>query len=50
MHVMTSAAEAEMTGLFFYNCQTANHLQCMLQALGHPQHSTVVKTDIDNAA
>ena len=43
-HVVASAAEVESAGLF-YNCQTVIHLQYMLQALGHPQTKTPVKTD-----
>lgn len=48
-HVVTSAAEAETAGLF-YNCQTALYLKRMLEALGHPQPATLVKTDNGTAA
>ena len=48
-HVVTSAAEAETAGLF-YNCQTAVDLRNMLNALGHPQPTTAVKTDNSTAA
>ena len=48
-HVVTSAAEAETAGIF-YNCQTAVHLRHMLRALGHPQPTTLVKTDNGTAA
>ena len=48
-HVVTSAAEAE-TAALFYNCQNAIHLRQMLNALGHPQTTTHVKTDNATAA
>ena len=43
-HVVVSAAEAEIVGLF-YNAQTNIHLRVMLEALGHPQPPTPIKTD-----
>lgn len=43
-HVVSSAAEAETTGLFF-NCQTAINIRHMLEALGHPQPPTPIRTD-----
>lgn len=43
-HVVTSAAEAETAGLFA-NCQKIIEIKHMLQALGHPQGTTPVKTD-----
>ena len=43
-HVVASSAEAETAGLF-HNCQTAIPLRYLLQAIGHPQPATPVKTD-----
>ena len=43
-HVVASSAEAETAGLF-HNCQTAISLCYLLQAIGHPQSATPVKTD-----
>ena len=48
-HVVTSAAEAE-TAALFYNCQTAIDIRNMLEALGHPQRATAVKTDNSTAS
>ena len=41
---MSSAAEAE-TGGIFSNCNFAIPIRYMLNALGHPQGPTPVKTD-----
>ena len=46
-HVVSSAAEAE-TAALFHNAQVARPIRAVLQALGHPQPPTRVKTD--NAA
>ena len=43
-HVVASAAEAETAGVF-HNAQTAVPLRIILQALGHPQPPTPIKTD-----
>ena len=43
-HVVASAAEAEVGGLF-HNCQTAIPLRNCLIAMGHPQPPTPTKTD-----
>ena len=48
-HVVTSAAEAETAGIF-YNCQTAISIKQMLEALGHKQTATPVKTDNKTAS
>ena len=48
-HVVSSAAEAE-TGALFHNCQIAIGLRNMLEALGHTQTSTQVKTDNSTAS
>ena len=48
-HVVTSAAEAETAGLFL-NCQKVIELKNMLEALGHPQEATPVKTNNATAA
>ena len=48
-HVVTSAAEAETAGLFI-NCQKVIKIKQMLQALGHNQKATPVKTDNATAA
>lgn len=42
--VVASAAEAE-TGGFFHNAQTILHIRRLLEALGHPQPPTPLKTD-----
>ena len=42
--VVASAAEAETGGLF-HNGQTTIHIRRLLQALGHPQPPTPLKTD-----
>ena len=48
-HVVASSAEAETAGLF-HNCQTAIPLRYyLLQAIGHPQLATPVKTDNTSA-
>ena len=43
-HVVSSAAEAETAGIF-HNAKQAIHIKKMLQALGHPQDVTSIKTD-----
>ena len=43
-HVVASAAEAEVGGLF-HNCQTLLPIRHCLQLMGHPQPPTPVKTD-----
>ena len=43
-HVVSSAAEAE-TGGVYSNCQFAVPLRRMLEALGHKQPPTIIKTD-----
>ena len=43
-HVVSSAAEAETAGLF-YNAQHAISIRRILQAMGHPQSPTQLKTD-----
>ena len=43
-HVMTSASEAEVAGLF-YNCKTAIPMRIALEEMGHPQPKTPVITD-----
>ena len=48
-HVVTSVAEAETAGLFL-NCQKIIEIKQMLNALGHPQPATPVKTDNVTAA
>ena len=48
-HVVTSAAEAETAGLFL-NSQKVIEIKRMLQALGHPQAATPIKTDNATAA
>ena len=47
-HVVASAAEAEVAGLF-YNAQTVLHIRRILQALNHPQPPTPMKTDNSTA-
>ena len=47
-HVVSSAAEAE-TGALFHNGKTAIEIQHILQALGHKQASTYIKTDNSTA-
>ena len=47
-HVVSSAAEAEIGGLF-HNTQVAIPIRHMLQALGHPQPPTPLKTDNSTA-
>ena len=46
--VVASAAEAETGGLF-HNGQTKIHIRRLLQALGHPQPPTPLKTDNSTA-
>ena len=48
-HVVASAAEAE-TAALFSNAQAALPIRYMLQALGHPQPPTPLKTDNATAA
>ena len=48
-HVVTSAAEAETAGLFL-NSQKVIEIKQMLEALGHPQAATPIKTDNATAA
>ena len=48
-NVVCSAAEAECGGVF-HNCQKALIIQRALQALGHLQKPTEVKTDNSTAA
>ena len=48
-HVVSSSAEAETAGLFF-NAQTAITIRRMLQALGHPQPPTPIRTDNSTAS
>ena len=43
-HVVSSAAEAEMSGIF-HNAQTAVPIRRILEGLGHPQKATRIKTD-----
>ena len=43
-HVMTSASEAEVAGLF-YNCKAAIPMRIALEEMGHPQPKTPVITD-----
>ena len=43
-HVVTSAAESEVGGLF-HNCQTAIPIRNCLIQMGHPQPPTPIKTD-----
>ena len=43
-HVVSSAAEAEPTGLFI-NAQNEIPLRRLLQAIGHSQPPTYIKTD-----
>ena len=47
-NVVCSAAEAECGGLF-HNCQKAIEIRRQLEALGHPQQQTEVKTDNSTA-
>ena len=42
--MVSSSAEVE-TGGIYANFQTAIQLRHMLQALGHKQHPTAIKTD-----
>ena len=48
-HVVSSAAEAETSGIF-QNCQAAIPIQRMLHTLGHPQPPTPIKTDNKTAS
>ena len=43
-HVVSSAAEAETAGIF-HNAQVVISLRRVLNALGHPQNPTPIKTD-----
>ena len=47
-HVVSSAAEAETSGLFF-NCKIAIDIRRMIYALGHPQPPTPVCTENSTA-
>ena len=48
-HVVASAAEAETGGLF-HNAQTILHLRVLLEAIGHHQSPTPLKTDNSTAS
>ena len=48
-HVVASAAKAETAGMFF-NSQEIIYLRCLLNALGHPQPPTILKTDNSTTA
>ena len=48
-HVVSFAAEVERDGLF-HNCQTAIMIRIIINALGHNQKPTPVKTDNSTAA
>ena len=48
-HVVSSAAEAEVGGLF-QNAQTGIIIRRILEHLGHPQPPTPLKTDNTTAA
>ena len=43
-HVVASSAEAETAGVF-HNCQVAIPIRQMLEAMGHKQSTTTIKTD-----
>ena len=43
-HVVASDTEAEIRGLF-HNSQTSIPIRVILEALGHPQPPTPIKTD-----
>ena len=47
-HVVSSAAEAEVAGVY-HNAQTAIPIRTILQALGHVQPATPIKTDNSTA-
>lgn len=47
-HVVASAAEAETAGVF-HNAQCAIPIRYMLDAIGHPQPATPIKTDNSTA-
>ena len=47
-HVVSSAAEAEMSGIF-YNAQTAVPIHRILEGIGHPQNATKIETDNSTA-
>ena len=47
-HVVTSAAEAEISALF-HNAKTVTPLQRLLIALGHPQSPTPIEVDNSTA-
>ena len=47
-HVVASSAEAEVAGIF-HNAQTALSIRTILNALGHPQPPTPIKTDNSTA-
>ena len=47
-HVVASAAEAEMAGVF-HNAQIAIPIRRILEGLGHPQPATRIKTDNSTA-
>ena len=47
-HVVSSAAEAEISAIF-HNCKIAISLKRMLEALGHKQNMTPLKTDNSTA-
>ena len=47
-HVVSSAAEAEVAGIF-HNAQAAIPIRTLLEALNHPQPPTPIKTDNSTA-
>ena len=47
-HVVASAAEAEIAGIF-HNAQVALEIICILEVLNHPQPPTPIKTDNSTA-
>ena len=47
-HVVASAAEAEASGLY-HNAQTILPIRTLLEALGHPQKPTIIKSDNSTA-
>ena len=48
-HVVTSAAEAEMKGVF-QNAKSAVPIRYLLSEIGHPQPQTLIRTDNSTAA
>ena len=47
-HVVASVAEAEASGLY-YNAQTILQIRVLLEALGHLQKPTIIKSDNSTA-